>query len=354
MSHVCDKCGKEYKSSGWLTKHKNGNECAKTSKGGKGSEIKSDKSDKGDRATRQIVFNNAFGSEARKGLCYCCKKATIDALNSDWHEGHIVSRKCGGSNDPENKRPVCATCNLAMRDNHMYDYMVAQGFSIPEDLELQMSKEEVKKNMVVLQKIYETLINKFDFSNTSHVPFITGVLCSVIDIASISDPDGHHATMLGFIFNVNTMSEKSGMFSINNYKESLLNLPRHHESFKRIVLAIDLCIHGDGGRCYLNGHDVRLQCCQIRYWYYLILTSRMTTKHEDLVDKFKRTNPYTKFIKSHEELSTVNITALVAYKPEFRFADLSTSLKTLFVQQTWSTDQVYEYLYKLLSPFVPF
>jgi hypothetical protein len=59
----------------------------------------------------------------RQALCYCCRQVTMDMLSSDWHTGHIVSDKNGGTKTVKNLRPVCSGCNIAMGHQEMHDYM---------------------------------------------------------------------------------------------------------------------------------------------------------------------------------------------------------------------------------------
>ena len=57
-----------------------------------------------------------FG-ESTRGCCFCCKK-DLDVFD-DWHAGHIVSHSNGGPDTPQNLRPLCGSCNLAMGTENM-------------------------------------------------------------------------------------------------------------------------------------------------------------------------------------------------------------------------------------------
>lgn len=67
---------------------------------------------------RGAVWRKMFGTEI-EGKCYCCSdKITVD----NWHQGHIVSRACGGNDVEANLRPVCASCNLSMGVENMEEF----------------------------------------------------------------------------------------------------------------------------------------------------------------------------------------------------------------------------------------
>lgn len=61
-------------------------------------------------------------------LCWCCQIEPISARNK--HFGHIIAEAEGGSATVDNLRPVCASCNLRMRTQNMYDFMVAESYPL--------------------------------------------------------------------------------------------------------------------------------------------------------------------------------------------------------------------------------
>lgn len=72
---------------------------------------------------REEVWRRYGGS-----LCWCCQIEPISARNK--HFGHIVAEAEGGSATVDNLRPVCANCNLRMRTQNMYDFMVAESYPL--------------------------------------------------------------------------------------------------------------------------------------------------------------------------------------------------------------------------------
>lgn len=60
--------------------------------------------------------------------CWCCQAEPISSRNK--HFGHVLAEAEGGLPTVENLRPVCANCNLRMRTQNMYDFMVAEGYPL--------------------------------------------------------------------------------------------------------------------------------------------------------------------------------------------------------------------------------
>lgn len=60
-----------------------------------------------------------FG-DTLKGSCFCCRKE-FDYEDS-WHAGHIISHSNGGSDTPDNLRPICGSCNGSMGTENMNDF----------------------------------------------------------------------------------------------------------------------------------------------------------------------------------------------------------------------------------------
>lgn len=77
------------------------------------------------KTIRNIVWNREFGNKSNIELCYCCSTETITRAN--YHCGHIISRNCGGSDDIDNLKPICAQCNLSMGINNMHEFMKKYG-----------------------------------------------------------------------------------------------------------------------------------------------------------------------------------------------------------------------------------
>lgn len=54
------------------------------------------------------------------GVCHYCKKQ----LNGSWTFDHATPVSCGGSNDPENLRVCCMSCNAGKRDLTESEYLL--------------------------------------------------------------------------------------------------------------------------------------------------------------------------------------------------------------------------------------
>lgn len=57
------------------------------------------------------------------GNCFCCMKEMY-FNDPSWHCGHILSDHDGGEKVLDNLHPICAKCNLDMKQQHMYTYML--------------------------------------------------------------------------------------------------------------------------------------------------------------------------------------------------------------------------------------
>jgi 5-methylcytosine-specific restriction endonuclease McrA len=74
---------------------------------------------------KTLSWNTYIGEEIGMTECLCCKTTKITQLN--FHCGHIVSDKNGGSIKVNNLRPICAECNLSMGSKNMDEFMNEYG-----------------------------------------------------------------------------------------------------------------------------------------------------------------------------------------------------------------------------------
>ena len=51
----------------------------------------------------------------------CCKHQDIRQI--EFHCGHIIAEKNGGTTTIQNLRPICAQCNLSMGTKDMNEFM---------------------------------------------------------------------------------------------------------------------------------------------------------------------------------------------------------------------------------------
>lgn len=77
------------------------------------------------KAVRNAVWNEWIGLEKGVGPCHCCGR---QISQQDYECGHVVAASRGGSDFPDNLRPLCRACNRSMRDEHMYEFQARVGF----------------------------------------------------------------------------------------------------------------------------------------------------------------------------------------------------------------------------------
>jgi 5-methylcytosine-specific restriction endonuclease McrA len=71
------------------------------------------------KTVKAEVWKRDFGDEG-KGSCYCCGN-TITALGS-WEAGHIKASSRGGTDNIDNLKAVCSTCNKSMGTMDMDEF----------------------------------------------------------------------------------------------------------------------------------------------------------------------------------------------------------------------------------------
>lgn len=68
------------------------------------------------KTVKDNLWDQHFGKEAGIGKCYCCN-AEINSKKFDC--GHIISVADGGTNNIDNLKPICSTCNKSMGTQNM-------------------------------------------------------------------------------------------------------------------------------------------------------------------------------------------------------------------------------------------
>lgn len=74
------------------------------------------------KQVKTVVWDTYIGADIIKHKCLCCKTSHIK--NTEFHVGHVVSEKNGGTLAISNLRPVCASCNYSMGSQNMLDYII--------------------------------------------------------------------------------------------------------------------------------------------------------------------------------------------------------------------------------------
>ena len=80
------------------------------------------------KAIKKIVWDTYIGPDIIKHRCVCCKRVTID--NTNFHCGHVISEKDGGTLETGNLRPICSACNHSMGTENMIEFVKKYGLYI--------------------------------------------------------------------------------------------------------------------------------------------------------------------------------------------------------------------------------
>ena len=80
------------------------------------------------KKVKDDVWNTYIGVDINRHRCLCCKKTVIS--NRDFHVGHVLSEIKGGTQEINNLRPICPSCNHSMGAENMVDYVKKYGYYI--------------------------------------------------------------------------------------------------------------------------------------------------------------------------------------------------------------------------------
>lgn len=83
---------------------------------------KDERPSKSDRMTKNLRHKvwEQFNGRLLDGKCFSCDG---NITFENFHAGHVISKKEGGTKTLENLRPLCQSCNCSMGSEHMYDYI---------------------------------------------------------------------------------------------------------------------------------------------------------------------------------------------------------------------------------------
>ncbi len=91
---------------------------------------------KGWRRIRKETWIFYFG-DSKVGTCYCCDTLIHYSKKTDgkgWHCSHVVAYSEGGSNEIDNLRCCCPTCNLRMGTQNLEEYKKNLKSKVPSKL----------------------------------------------------------------------------------------------------------------------------------------------------------------------------------------------------------------------------
>ena len=86
------------------------------------------------------------------GNCYSCMDE-IKLDNPSWHCGHICSNYNGGLKTIDNLHPICVKCNLDMKEQHMYRYIIYNNkkgiINLSDNIKLKYEKDNNKYKKII-------------------------------------------------------------------------------------------------------------------------------------------------------------------------------------------------------------
>lgn len=71
------------------------------------------------KTVKDKLWDDNFGHDAGIGKCYCCQ---IEINSKKFDCGHIISVAKGGTNNIDNLKPVCSTCNKSMGTKNIEEF----------------------------------------------------------------------------------------------------------------------------------------------------------------------------------------------------------------------------------------
>lgn len=72
------------------------------------------------KSLKKLVWDTWIGPSEGQALCKCCENQEIRQI--DFHCGHILAERHGGTNTVENLWPICSQCNLSMGTMNLYEF----------------------------------------------------------------------------------------------------------------------------------------------------------------------------------------------------------------------------------------
>ena len=72
------------------------------------------------KSLKIAVWNKYIGEDIGKTKCLCCNHQEIRQI--DFHCGHVIAERNGGTMAIDNLRPICSQCNLSMGVQNMDEF----------------------------------------------------------------------------------------------------------------------------------------------------------------------------------------------------------------------------------------
>ena len=108
------------------------------------------------KAVHDSTWKKYMGDKT-EGKCYCCRIETITVFN--FEVGHNKARSKGGSDDIDNLRPICKTCNTSMGTQSIESFR-AKHFSAAGSRSTNSSKNILNSKPVKKKPLSKEELNK--------------------------------------------------------------------------------------------------------------------------------------------------------------------------------------------------
>jgi hypothetical protein len=72
------------------------------------------------KVVKDLVWKQYVGKDVNTCSCLCCERNEISYMN--FHVGHVVSERDGGTDNIANLRPICSACNSSMGTRNLFEF----------------------------------------------------------------------------------------------------------------------------------------------------------------------------------------------------------------------------------------
>ena len=115
------------------------------------------------KAVKDNTWKKYMGNKP-EGKCYCCRMETISVFN--FEVGHNKARSKGGSDQIENLRPICKTCNTSMATQSIESFR-AKHFTSNRSKSTS-THSVIKRKLASRQRLNELTLKQLKFLASKH------------------------------------------------------------------------------------------------------------------------------------------------------------------------------------------
>jgi hypothetical protein len=116
------------------------------------------------KAVKDATWKKYLGNKP-EGKCYCCKMVTISFF--DFEVGHNKARSKGGSDQIENLRPICKSCNTSMGTQSIESFR-AKHFASNSAKQLGVKKRRITPKLASRQWLNELTLKQLKILASKH------------------------------------------------------------------------------------------------------------------------------------------------------------------------------------------